>query len=126
MSLGTLTRLCRPIDVSGAIGRAARAGLLLAAALGSGSALAALPTLCGMQLKIVLTPGVPDPRNEGFLSSLLTNESGYQLSFVRQVDDSTVVVDLLGPGPDLRCREVVDVIRKDSRVQSVTAQPQTP
>jgi hypothetical protein len=126
MSLGTLTRLCRPIDVSSMIGRAVRAGLLLAVALGSGSAVAALPELCSLQLKIVLTPGVPDPRNEGFLSSLLTNESGYQLSLVRQVDDSTVVVDLLGPGPDLRCQQVVDVIRKDSRVESVKVSPKTP
>ncbi|TLZ32831.1 MAG: hypothetical protein E6K32_18715 [Gammaproteobacteria bacterium] len=76
---------------------------------------------CDMRLSVGLTPDVPNPRDEGFLSSLLSNHPGYQLTFLRQ-DPGAVVLDLTGPGPAYSCRRVVETMRRDARVQSVDVQ----
>jgi hypothetical protein len=78
-------------------------------------------TPCDMHLNVGLTPDVPDPRDAGFLSSLLGNHPGYQLTFQRQDQDS-VVLDLTGPGPAYFCGKVVDTMRRDARVLSVDVQ----
>jgi hypothetical protein len=82
---------------------------------------AAAAAPCDMHLNVGLTPDVPDPRDEGFLSSLLGNHPGYQLTFQHQDQDS-VVLDLTGPGPAYICRKVVDSMRRDARVLSVDIQ----
>jgi hypothetical protein len=79
------------------------------------------PAPCDMRLSVGLTPDVPDPRDAGFLSSLLGNHPGYQLTLQRQDQDS-VVLDLTGPGPAYLCRQVVDSMRRDARVLSVDVQ----
>jgi hypothetical protein len=96
--------------------------LLIAAAIGATlvhNIAAAAPSDCKLRLSVELTPDVPNPRDEGFLSSLLSNHPGYQLTLRQQRDGSVIVVELTGPGPAYRCENVVETIRKDGRVLSV-------
>jgi hypothetical protein len=93
--------------------------LILAALLGSDAAAAAAPAPCDIRLSVVLTPDVPNPGDVGFLSSLLGDQTGYQLTLRRQRDGSVIVLELTGPGPDYLCRNVVEAMRKDGRVLSV-------
>jgi hypothetical protein len=72
-----------------------------------------------MRLNVKLTPDVPDPRDVGFLSSLLSNDAGYGLALQRQDSGSVILVDLSGPGPAYNCRQVLKTMRKDGRVLSV-------
>ena len=74
---------------------------------------------CEMQLAVRLTPDVPNPRDAGFLSSLLDNETGYELTLRRQEAGSIVVLDLSGRGSAASCRQVVETMRRDGRVLSV-------
>jgi len=80
---------------------------------------AAPPAPCEMLLAVELTPDVPDPRDPGFLSSLLSNHPGYRLTLRNQLDASVVLLELTGPGPDDGCLAVVDTMRNDARVQSI-------
>jgi hypothetical protein len=74
---------------------------------------------CDVQLTVELTPDVPDARDDGFLSSLLNNHTAYQLQLLREDDASVIELDLRGPGPDYRCENVIDTIRRDGRVLSI-------
>ena len=85
---------------------------------------ASLP-VCDMRLDVVLTPDVPDPREIGFLSSLLNNHPGYQLTLLDEEPGSFVVLHLSGPGPGYRCEDVIDTMRRDGRVLSIDAEPDT-
>ena len=80
---------------------------------------AGLPGPCVMHLSLEVTPDVPDPGNGGFLSSLIGNNVGYQLSVERVVDDTHVNVLLYGPGPAANCQRVLESMRQDGRVQSL-------
>jgi hypothetical protein len=93
--------------------------LALALALGSAMAQAASPAPCDVQLAVALTPDVPNPGDDEFLSSLLSNQTGYELTLRQQRSSSVVIVELIGPGPDYRCDNVVAAMRKDGRVLSV-------
>ena len=93
--------------------------LIVIALLGSTAAAAAPPASCDMGLSVELTPDVPNPGDVGFLSSLLGDQTGYQLTLRRQGDGSLIVLELTGPGPDYLCRNVVEAMRKDGRVLSV-------
>jgi hypothetical protein len=92
------------------------AAVMLATALGSNAAAAAAPEPCDMRLTVDLTPDIPDSRDPGFLSSLLSGYSGYRLMLRKQLDSSAIVVELTGPGPDSDCRNAIEAIRKDGRV----------
>jgi hypothetical protein len=83
-----------------------------------GTNVSATPALCDMRLTIELTPDVPSPRDDGFLSSLLSNKVSYMLTLQRERND-VLVVELTGPGPAYRCQDVIEEIRKDGRVRSV-------
>jgi hypothetical protein len=83
--------------------------------LGAGFA-ASLPAACDLRLVVQLTPDVPNPRDPGFLSSLLGNHPSYRLNLRQERDDSLLVLDLTGPAPDDGCQSVVDAMRKDARV----------
>ena len=97
-----------------------RAALLIAAAaLASGLADAAAAADCDRRLTVELTPDVPDPRDTGFLGSLLSNEVDYQLVFRGKTDDTNIVLELIGPGPAYRCREAIQTMRRDARVVSL-------
>jgi hypothetical protein len=91
--------------------------------LASNLAIAQSPASCDLQLSVTLTPDVPSSRNTGFLSSLLGNQSGYQLTLQRQRSDTDIDLELTGPGPDYLCQSVVDAIRKDGRVVFVQVDP---
>jgi hypothetical protein len=80
---------------------------------------AAPPVRCNMELTVELSPDVPNPADPGFLSSLLNDHPGYALTLLRQEGGSVVVLEFSGPGPDYVCEDVLDAIRKDSRVESV-------
>jgi hypothetical protein len=77
------------------------------------------PASCELHLAVKLTPDVPDPRNAGFLSSLLSENTGYELTLQRQEAGSVVVLALSGPGQEDGCRQVVKTMRKDGRVVRV-------
>jgi hypothetical protein len=91
---------------------------LLASVLASNIA-AASPAVCDMRLSIELTPDVPDPLDSGFLSSLLNNQVSYRLTLLGRQPGSVIVTELAGPGPEYRCRNVVEAMRKDGRVLSI-------
>jgi hypothetical protein len=85
---------------------------LLAVALASIAA--ASPPTCHIRLTVELTPDVPEPLDSGFLSSLLSNQVTYRLTLLGQQ-----VAELAGPGPEYRCRNVIEAMRKDGRVLSI-------
>jgi hypothetical protein len=93
--------------------------VLLASMLACATASAAGPAPCQVQLTIELTPDVPNPTDAGFLGSLLSNQVSYRLSLRRERSDSLLVLDLSGPGPNYRCRNAIEAIRRDGRVLSV-------
>ena len=96
------------------------ATVLVVAVLRSNIAAAEVPAQhCDIRLRVQLTPDVPNPRDLGFLSSLLSNHPGYRLTLRRESSDTNIVVDLTGPGPDDRCQNVIDTMRKDGRVLTV-------
>jgi hypothetical protein len=104
-----------------------RAALLTAAAglAGVGSAAAqapAPPPWCALHLIVAVTPDVPNPRDPGFVSSLLGDNTGYRLTLRRMIDDTHLDMRLYGPGPKRNCRSVVDSMRKDARVSSIQVQ----
>jgi hypothetical protein len=79
------------------------------------------PPKCSMRLSVEVTPDVPSPGDGAFISSLLGNNTGYQLFLLKVVDDTHVNLQLQGPGPNERCQAVVDRISNDGRVQSIEA-----
>jgi hypothetical protein len=97
---------------------------VLAVAQADSTAQAGPVAPCDMRLRVELTPDVPDPRDAGFVSSLLGNHPDYRLTLQRQDPDnsSVIALDLTGPGPEAGCREVVTSMRKDARVTSVEVQ----
>jgi hypothetical protein len=99
-------------------GRIATA-FIVASLLSCAAASAAPPAPCDLRLVVGLTPDVPDPRDIGFLSSLVGNHPNYALTLTQQRDGSVIVVELTGPGPEYACETVVDAMRKDGRVMFV-------
>jgi hypothetical protein len=85
----------------------------------SAAAPAPAPAPCHVRLSVELTPDVPNPTDAGFLGSLLSNQVNYLLSVRRERSDSLLVLELTGPGPDYRCRNAIETIRRDGRVLSV-------
>lgn len=92
---------------------------LTLAALAGGHVAMADPAPCNVRLSVELTPDVPNPRDEEFISSLLDDQVDYQLTLRREASDTDIVLELTGPGPGYRCLKVLDVIRRDARVLSV-------
>src|SRR5262249_5955123 len=74
---------------------------------------------CNRRLSVELTPDVPDPRDDSFLSSLLSNQVDYRLVFQGETEDSDILLELVGPGPAHRCQEVIQSMLKDGRVVSI-------
>lgn len=84
----------------------------------------ASPAVCNMRLSVELTPDIPNPRDARFLSSLLSNQVSYRLTLLRQRAGSVIVIELTGPGPEYRCQDVVQAMRKDGRVLSIHLDPE--
>ena len=91
---------------------------LLGAVLVSNIAVAS-PAVCDMRLSVELTPDVPNPLDSGFLSSLLSNQASYRLTLHGWRPGSVIVIELTGFGPDSRCQDVVEAMRRDGRVLSI-------
>jgi hypothetical protein len=104
------------------IAAALTAGLLAVFALAARDAYAedALPQpACVMRFSVELTPDIPNPRDGGFISSLLGDHPGYQLTLRRVVDDTHIDLQLYGPGPDESCGDVLASMSKDGRVVAI-------
>jgi hypothetical protein len=102
------------------------AAVVLASLLLCATASAAAPAPCQVRLTVELTPDVPEPTDAGFLGSLLSNQVDYRLTLRHERSDSHLVLDLTGPGPNYRCRNAIEAIRRDGRVLSVRVhQPQS-
>lgn len=78
---------------------------------------------CEVRFTVELSPAVPNASDDGFLSSLLNRYSGYRLELLREVDPSVIELDLRGPGPEYRCQNVIELMRKDARVESIRIEP---
>jgi hypothetical protein len=102
---------------------AAAAGLAMLEAVGLAvSTVQAAPLApCEMRLRVELSPAVPNPREPGFVSSLLGNHPQYRLSLQGHdlENPSVIALDLAGPGAEADCGQVVKSMRKDGRVVSV-------
>ena len=102
--------------------RLAAAALLASLLLIPGAASADDPApqpACALSLRVELTPDVPNPSDGGFISSLLGDHPGYQLTLQQVVDDTRVDLRLYGPGPVENCQDVVESMRRDGRVVSI-------
>ena len=95
------------------------AAVVLVSLLLCATASAAAPAPCQVRLTVELTPDVPEPTDAGFLGSLLSNQVNYRLTLRHERSDSLLVLDLTGPGPNYRCRNAIEAIRRDGRVLSV-------
>jgi hypothetical protein len=116
-------RPCRTEVADANRSRSMLSSIALVAALAANAAVAGTPPpRCDLRLTVELTPDVPKARDAGFLSSLLSNDLGYQLTLQQQRDGSIIVVELTGPGPGYRCQNAIERIRKDGRVLSVHVQ----
>ena len=89
---------------------------------------AALVATCEMRLRVELTPDVPDPRAARFVGSLVGDHPDYWLTLQGQDLDngSVIALDLTGPGPEARCRQVVNSVRKNAGVVWVEVLPDSP
>ena len=66
---------------------------------------------------------VPNPRDVGFLSSLVGKYPNYQLILRQQRSDFVLDLELIGPETDYRCRHLGESIREDGRILFVHLQP---
>jgi hypothetical protein len=105
---------------------AAAAGAVLLAVLASKTAAAAPDTSCEARLTVELTPDVPNASDEGFLSSLLNNHPDYHLNLLELDSPSLIEIELEGPGPEYRCQNVIETMRKDARVLSLRVESVEP
>ena len=78
---------------------------------------------CDLHLTVELTPDVPDTSDAGFISSLLSNHPEYQLDLLQRDDPSLIELELFGPGPDYRCHDVIETMRRDARVVAIRVGP---
>jgi hypothetical protein len=92
---------------------------VLVSVLVSNTASAEVPAPCDVRLTVELTPDVSSPTDVGFLGSLLSNQVDYVLSLRRERSDSLLVLELTGPGPEYRCQNAIEAIRRDGHVLSV-------
>jgi hypothetical protein len=67
----------------------------------------------------ILTAVLGSHAAAAFLSSLLNNQVSYRLTLLGREPGSVIVTELAGPGPEYRCRNVVEAMRRDGRVLSI-------
>jgi hypothetical protein len=73
---------------------------------------------CNVRLALTLTPDVPNPQDAGFLGAMLSNSTGYQLTWISG-SDTQATVQLTGPGTSAQCDEAVSKLSKDAHVLNV-------
>lgn len=86
----------------------------LALGLGCGAAASAADA-CNVRLALTLTPDVPNPQDPGFLGAMLSNSTGYQLTWISG-SDTQATVQLTGPGPSSQCDQAVNKLSRDAHV----------
>jgi hypothetical protein len=119
-----LSSLIGPHEVPGVGPRAGILGaLMLVAVLDGNVAAAESAAPCDVRLTVEMSPEVPNPRDVGFLSSLLGKYPNYQLILRRQRSDFVLDLELMGPETDYRCQNMVESMREDGRVLFVHVQP---
>jgi hypothetical protein len=96
---------------------------MLVAVLDGNVAAAESAAPCDVRLTVEMSPEVPNPRDVGFLSSLLGKYPNYQLILRRQRSDFVLDLELMGPETDYRCQNMVESMREDGRVLFVHVQP---
>jgi len=88
-------------------------------ALGMGGIAPAMAAdTCNVRLALTLTPDVPNPQDPGFLGAMLSNSTGYQLTWVGG-SDTQATVQLTGPGPSSQCDQAVSKLSRDAHVLDV-------
>ena len=70
-----------------------------------------------MRLSVQLTPDAASPKDAGFLSSLVADPQ-YQLRWIKG-DDTTALLEMLGPATDDQCSAGVDRLSRSSHVLQV-------
>jgi hypothetical protein len=90
---------------------------MFSAILVAGAVRAGPQESCNLRLAVELTPDVPNPRDPGFLGSLLADPV-FHLTWVRNTD-SGIVVDLGGPGPSYRCKSALRQLKRNTHVLDV-------
>jgi hypothetical protein len=88
---------------------------LLTAAILLPQLAAAQVTKCTLQLDVQVTPDVENPRDPGFLSTLVGNPA-YSLVFVRKSDNGEV---LQLSGPPGTCRDQLEFMRQNSHIINI-------
>jgi hypothetical protein len=78
------------------------------------------PATCTLRLLVQLSGEVEDSRDPGFLSSLV-GTPGFVLTWISaSKPDMTVTLKLTGQSSDYACRQEVERIRNDARVDELT------
>jgi hypothetical protein len=90
---------------------------VLAVALVMNTVQAVADDTCHLRVALELTPDVPNPRDQGFLDSLVADPV-FQLTWVSS-NDSGIVVDLTGPGPGYRCKDAMKQVSTNTHVLNV-------
>jgi hypothetical protein len=89
---------------------------VVALALGLGcNAAARAGETCSVRLSLTLTPDVPNPQDPGFLGAMLSNSTGYQLTWISG-SDTQATVQLTGPGQSWQCDQAVNKLSKDAHI----------
>jgi hypothetical protein len=101
-----------------------RVFVLLAVALGiaatTAEADAQAPATCTLRLLVQLSGEVENSQDPAFLSSL-AGTPGFVLTWISaSKPDMTVTLKLTGQGSDYACRQEVERIRNDARVNELT------
>jgi hypothetical protein len=89
-----------------------------------GGAIAGAPTQCDVRLALHLTPDASNPKDQGFLDSLLADPQ-YRLTWVRGTD-TRAVVELTGPASDRRCRAGIRRLANSAFVLDIKVVAKTP
>ncbi len=88
-----------------------------------GTAAAAAPARCDVRLSLHLTPDAADPKDQGFLDSLLADPQ-YRLTWIKGTD-TKVWVELTGPAADRRCRDGIRRLSASAFVLNVKVIPKS-
>jgi hypothetical protein len=89
----------------------------LAVVLSANQVKSATPDQCHARLFLKLTPDVPNPRAQSFLSAL-TSSPLYEIIWIKG-HDTSATVELRGPATDFHCEEEIKRMRRDSQIEDL-------
>jgi hypothetical protein len=95
-----------------------RPGLIVIGALAAVlSAKSATADGCRARLHLKVTPDVPDPTAQSFLSAL-TSSPLYEIIWIKG-HDTSATVELRGPATDFHCKAEIERMRRDSQIEEL-------